>query len=222
MSPRQFYFENPSTISGGEVLDLLFPGEARQYFSNPSRCPARLHSQLAILRVFTEYIERAHTLGILPYQQTKYFSSIAKIYFYRWDKEIFLLWLYHGGIINWLKEKNYSIPYDLEITINGIVNFWQSKERQLVKWEDLKPPATKSKRHKKSKEDVTKVTKIALELWDKDSSLTLIDIMVHDQINIATDPDFYSDSWFRKHLKKHIPNKNPGRRPKKIKNKKKK
>lgn len=57
--------------------------------------------------------------------------------------------------------------------------------------------------------------KIAAEIWNKDSSITIEDMVRKDEINLVSAPKIYGKKTLRNWIKDLCPNRTPGRRPKK-------
>jgi hypothetical protein len=60
--------------------------------------------------------------------------------------------------------------------------------------------------------------RIAAELWNKDPSITIEDMVRKDEINSVSAPKIYGKKTLRNWIKDLCPNRTPGRRPKKVKN----
>jgi hypothetical protein len=60
--------------------------------------------------------------------------------------------------------------------------------------------------------------KIAAEIWNKDPSITIEDMVRKDEINSVSAPKIYGKKTLRNWIKDLCPNRTPGRRPKKVKN----
>lgn len=67
---------------------------------------------------------------------------------------------------------------------------------------------------KKKWDDIrTKIRSIADNMWKKDKSLTIRDVIYSNEINEVTSPNTLSEKTLRNYVKDLAPNRNPGRRP---------
>jgi hypothetical protein len=91
-------------------------------------------------------------------------------------------------------------------------DLWELKERYLEKVYQCirnKKATRPSNSHREACREVAKV------LWAKESSITIADMCICDEIAIACEQEVYDEKTLRKWIKDLCPNRKPGRRPKK-------
>jgi hypothetical protein len=111
---------------------------------------------------------------------------------------------------------------EAEKLIDKVVNSYFLKEDVLKKLGPAKKDAGKLFANTQTGKKLSPVQRhkiecrrIAAELWNKDPSITIADMVHKDEINLVSDPKNYNGKTLRNWIKDLCPDRTPGRRPKK-------
>jgi hypothetical protein len=115
-----------------------------------------------------------------------------------------------------------DLEKEAEKLIDKVVNSYFLKEYVLKKLGPAKKDAGKLFANTQTGKKLSPVQRhkiecrrIAAELWNKDPSITIADMVHKDEINLVSDPKNYNGKTLRNWIKDLCPDRTPGRRPKK-------